>query len=332
MALAGAEVAIIERGVVQPPGSARADIRADESRLLVIDSAPHIHTLLVSRLRPDGVEVHELRGGDRAVDVVSRMGPDVILLELERPDDQGGVSDGFEVLAALKAEERTRDVPVLLITSRTATDVKVRAFELGAVDFIVKPFDVAELRARVRSAVRHSRFVRMLAQRAQVDGLTGLWNRAYLDERLGRELATAVRYREPLAFMMVDLDHFKRLNDDAGHPFGDAVLQRVAALLGEGRAGDIACRYGGEEFGLILPRTSAEEAGAVADRLRLAIRSLRWPGHQWSRVTASFGVTDLHRCGDATLSAFLASSDQALYAAKRAGRDRVAVARAPSLV
>lgn len=302
-------------------------LRAEESRLLLVDSAPRIHMLLASRLRPDRVEVHGTRDGSRAVEIAARMLPDVILLDIELP-----TGDGFDVLSDLKADERTRDIPVLLVTSRTATDVKVRAFELGAVDYVVKPFDVAELRSRVRSAVRQSRLVRMLAQRAQVDGLTGLWNRAYMDERLARELATAHRYETPLAFVMVDIDHFKQLNDEAGHPFGDAVLERVALLLSEGRAGDIACRYGGEEFGLILPRTVAEEAAGVAERLRQAIRQLDWPGRDDALVTASFGVTDLDRCGDSSLSAVIASADQALYAAKRAGRDRVAVSRAPALV
>jgi len=247
--------------------------------------------------------------------------PELILLDIDMPE-----MDGFGVLQQLKDDAATQDIPVIFLSGEGRTELKVRGFEMGAIDFVTKPFEMAELRARVRSALRMRLLIKMLAQRAQIDGQTGLWNRVYLDARLQQAIAEARRGGTPLGLIMCDLDYFKRINDTYGHPFGDQVLEETARLLTRGRAGDVACRYGGEEFAIITSHANATEARNIAERLRIALRAVRWEGYPDLVVTASFGVTDLDRVSEATARAMIESADQAMYQAKQGGRDSVATA------
>lgn len=294
-------------------------------RLLAIDDSPLIHRLLKARLRHEHLEIHCACSGHSGLSTARALLPDVILLDVEMPG-----MDGFEVLRNLQADSTTHDIPVIFLSSVADTDDKVRGFDMGAHDFVTKPFHIGELKARVRSALRVRQLIRMLAQRAQVDGLTGLWNHAYFNQRLEEEIAGAQRHGTPLGLIMCDLDHFKCVNDAYGHPFGDHVLETFSRILAEGRVGDIPCRYGGEEFALILPQTMLDEACQVADRLREAIKSVSWDAHEDLVVTVSFGVADLACAGHPpTASEVLAAADRALYVAKQAGRDQVKVAQPP---
>ena len=164
---------------------------------------------------------------------------------------------------------------------------------------------------------------------SQLDGLTGLWNRAYLDDRLEAETASAIRYGNSLSLVLCDLDRFKSLNDSYGHPFGDEVLERTAGILGSGRSPDVACRYGGEEFALIAPGTDLMETMEVADRHRVRISEIQWTDRPGVRISASFGVADLSCISGApTPEKLIAAADQALYRAKKAGRNQVVAADA----
>jgi len=238
--------------------------------------------------------------------------------------------DGFEVLQRLKENPRTRDIAVIFISASCETMDRVRCLDLGAVDFIPKPFEMAELKARVRSAIRVQQLLRMLSQRAQLDGLTALWNRAYFDQRLAAECAESRRHGKSVALVMCDIDHFKSVNDRFGHPFGDEVLALFASILSGGRASDIPCRYGGEEFGVILPATTLAEAVEVAERFRRTFEEHQWRRHPDLVLTASFGVAELALLpADATPADLLAQADTALYASKRSGRNRVSTAALP---
>src|ERR1043165_2806262 len=236
-------------------------------RLLAIGDSPMIHRLLKARLRSERLEIHSATTGAMGLDTANTLLPELILLDVDMPE-----MDGFEVLARLKSDPRTHDIPVIFLSGSCSTAAKVRALEMGAVDFVTKPFDVGELKARVRSALRIRLLIQMLAQRAQIDGLTGLWNRSYFDQRLEEEIGIAQRHNTRLSLVLCDLDEFKRINDTYGHPFGDQVLEEFAALMLRGRAGDAACRYGGEEFAIILPRADVHEAAAVADRYRMSLK------------------------------------------------------------
>lgn len=290
-------------------------------RLLAIDDSAMIHRLLKARLKGERLEIHSATSGTQGLEVAASMLPDVILLDIDMPE-----MDGFAVLQKLKSMPATHDIPVIFISGSCETSSIIRGLEMGAIDFVIKPFDIGELKARVRSALRIRLLINMLAQRAQIDGLTGLWNRAHFDQRLEDEITNATRHAVPLALFMCDIDCFKSINDTYGHPFGDMVLEEFARILNQGRAADIACRYGGEEFAVILPRTTADEAVGVADRLRQKLRERTWPNVDGLVVTASFGVTDLSRAAEQTAKAMIESADQALYAAKQRGRDNVVVA------
>lgn len=290
-------------------------------RLLAIDDSVLIHRLLKARLSPENIEIHSATTGGQGLALARSLGPDVILLDVDIPD-----MDGFQILAELKADPQTMEIPVIFLSGIRDTHYKVRGFDLGAIDFITKPFDLAEMRARVRSALRIRLLFKMLAQRVQLDGMTGLWNRAHFDQRLREEVAGADRYLNPLSLILCDLDHFKQINDSYGHPFGDRVIEEFARLLAENREGDIACRYGGEEFAVIVPNTLASEAATIAERLCEALCWHRWPDRRDVRVTASFGVTDLSIAGIHTAAALVESADTALYAAKQAGRNQVVIA------
>lgn len=288
-------------------------------RLLAIDDSELIHRLLRVRLDGEHLELHFASNASEGMLKAQQLLPEVILLDIELDE-----MDGFEVLSRLKQDPRTHDIAVIFISAASNTMDRVRGLDLGAVDFISKPFEVTELKARVRSALRMRHLVKMLEHRAQIDGLSGLWNRRYFDQRLTQEVSESRRHGNPLSLVMCDVDRFKRLNDQFGHPFGDRVIERVAQILAGGRTSDVACRYGGEEFGLILPSTSAERALEVAERLRVAIEAHVWSGHADLVVTASFGVADFRALGtDASPEDLVRAADAALYRAKQQGRNRI---------
>lgn len=291
-------------------------------RLLAIDDSDLVHRLLRARLKHERIELRAAASGEEGLQLAHSLKPELILLDIELQD-----LDGFEVLARLKADPDTQDIAVIFVSASNETMDRVRGLDLGAVDFIGKPFDVGELKARVRSALRMQKLVRMLAQRAQLDGLTGLWNRAHFDQRLRNEVAEATRYSRDLSLVLCDVDHFKSLNDRFGHPFGDEVLERVGTILTEGRGSDVACRYGGEEFGLILPNTAIKKAAETADRHRDRLSQMAWADRPGLRISASFGVADI-ACIErpATPEALVRAADAALYRAKAAGRNCIDMA------
>ncbi len=294
---------------------------ANRPIVLVIDDSVDVHRLLKARLRHEELELRAASSGVEGLAMVKSVKPTIILLDLDMPD-----MDGFQVLRTLKSDAGTMDMPVIVLSALASAQDKVTAFDLGAVDYITKPFNLTELRVRVRSALRLHRLVEMLAERAQIDGLTGLWNRAYFDRRWSEEVGKTTRHKRPLALAMLDIDHFKSVNDTYGHPAGDAVLQGVARLIQrECRAEDVACRYGGEEFALILPDTNPEDAANLCDRIRQSMVSSVWPRHPERTVTASIGLTGFAVPGMMTAAAWLESADRALYAAKQRGRNTVVV-------
>ena len=294
--------------------------------VLVIDDSRDIHDILYVRLKPEEVELHRAMDARDGLSKARDLLPDLILLDIDMP----GMS-GLELCQKLKEDAATASVPIIFLTGSADVDMKVQGFDLGAVDYVTKPFQPAELRARVRAALRTKRYHDLLARRAQIDGLTGLWNRSYFDRRLEEEGAAVQRYGRQLSLVLLDVDHFKRINDTHGHPFGDRVLQLVGDAMHRGlRTVDAPCRYGGEEFAVVLTQTDLAGALIVAERLRAAVAALGL-SHRGTAVpvTASCGVasselvTPPSRCTSALL---IEMADEALYAAKQGGRDRVTAA------
>ncbi|MDX2148980.1 MAG: diguanylate cyclase [Planctomycetota bacterium] len=289
--------------------------------VLVIDDSIDVHRLLRVRLRSEGIDLCFAQNGPEGIELAVKQKPTAILLDLDMPD-----MDGFQVLRQLKEKAETFNIPVIVLSGLHSTQDKVTAFDLGAMDYITKPFELTELRVRVRSAIRLCRLLEMLGVRAQLDGLTALWNRAYFDERWTNEFSRAARYGHPLCVALLDVDHFKSVNDTFGHPAGDAVLQGFAKLIQrESRASDIACRYGGEEFVLIMPDTAPGEASTVCERIRAALEQVTWPSHPERRVTVSIGAAGFAGGTTVKEQQLLELADKALYSAKRSGRNRVVI-------
>jgi len=289
--------------------------------VLLIDDCEDVHRLLKTRLRFEAFDISGALTGAEGLALAGRLKPAIILLDLDMPD-----MDGFEVLRRLKDDPDASDIPVLVISGMHSPHDKVTAFDLGAVDYITKPFDLTELRMRVRSAMRTRQLVLMLAQKAQIDGLTGLWNRAYFDRRWSNETSRVKRYDGALSLSLLDLDHFKAINDTYGHPAGDEVLQTFAQLmLQEIRQSDVACRYGGEEFVIIMPDTGPRDASAVCERIRARLEATVWPRHPSRPLTVSVGIVGASGPTAMTAKKWLERVDALLYEAKSAGRNRVRV-------
>ncbi len=290
--------------------------------VLAIDDTQDIHDLLRLRLRAEGIELHHAHSAAEGIAHAKALVPDLVLLDIDMPK-----MNGFDVCRALKADPVTSAIPVIFLSAASDVDDKVAGFDLGAVDFVTKPFNTAELRARVRAALRTKRYQDLLAQRAQIDGLTGLWNRGYFNQRLQDEVAAARRYGREVTLVLVDLDHFKKLNDGHGHPFGDRVLMATGEVLASSvRATDAACRYGGEEFGLILTETPGSGARTCCERIREQIEALNLLSRgKPVPVTTSvgFATTGAIPKEQLTVQTLLDAADAALYAAKQGGRNRV---------
>jgi diguanylate cyclase (GGDEF)-like protein len=214
-------------------------------------------------------------------------------------------------------------IPVIFLTGSERRDDKIRGLDLGAVDYVTKPFDPFELLARVRAALRTKHLQDLLVQHSQIDPLTELANRRALTERLKQEWARTRRAQGRLAFIMGDVDHFKRVNDTHGHHVGDRVLRHVAGAVAEScRTSDLPARYGGEEFAVVVPDQSVEGAERLAERCRREVELVSVDAEgEAVRVTASFGVADAADAGSPEHLIRLA--DEALYRAKEAGRNRV---------
>ena len=257
--------------------------------------------------------------GESGIERATRETPDLILLDVDMPD-----LDGFEVCRRLKEHPSTRDIPIIFLTGTASTDSKVRGLDMGAIDYVTKPFDQVELRARVRAGLRTKQLQDILEHQSYLDALTGLWNRAYLDHRMEGEINIASRYDRPLGIALLDIDSFKALNDTYGHLFGDVVLQGVARLMKESaRTSDTVARYGGEEFAILIPQADLRSTTQVAERVRQAIESHSFElrGSQIG-VTVSVGVVcTADFIGELSPDNLLGHADRALYASKDAGRN-----------
>ncbi|MCL6415675.1 diguanylate cyclase [Aestuariirhabdus sp. Z084] len=251
--------------------------------------------------------------------------PDLILLDVSVPD-----IDGYELCRQLSDNEKTSHIPIILITSESQEKQEAYGLSLGAVDYIVKPFSVPVLVARVRTHLQLKRQRDMLTDLTVHDSLTGVYNRRKLDECIQNELRRACRNQSSLALLMIDVDCFKAYNDHYGHMAGDRCLQRVAECLLENiqRSGDLLARYGGEEFVAVLPETDRHDATVLAQLLCDAVADLNIPHAHSSvadRVTISEGVAAMVPDIDMEASQLIDAADSALYKAKEAGRNSVQV-------
>lgn len=295
-------------------------------KVLIIDDSKLVHALLADGLEGEEVDCLHAHDADQGFWFAERAQPDLILLDVIMPR-----TNGFDLCRALKNDAKTTHIPIIFLSGASDSLNKVQGLDLGAIDFITKPCEMGELQARVRAALRTKSLIDLLASSAQMDALTRLRNRRYFDERLDEELAAARRFGRAVSLILLDIDHFKQVNDRFGHLFGDRVLQEVAKTLSSSlREIDVACRYGGEEFAVILTETDLAGGVQVAERLRQTAESfaLAWRG-QGASISVSCGVASSTQATQLeTLSApiLVYAADQALYVAKSTGRNRVVTA------
>jgi two-component system cell cycle response regulator len=240
--------------------------------------------------------------------------------------------DPLRVCSQIRTLEHTRNLPIILVSDETDKPRVVRALDLGVNDFITRPVERNELAARVRTQIRRHRYALELRQSvnntmamAVTDDMTGLYNRRYFDRHLGVMLGKAQGQERDMALMILDIDHFKSVNDNYGHDVGDTVLKEFAARLKRNIRGvDLACRFGGEEFVVLMPDTDYRQAEAIAERVRQSIseRSFDIGAQRQLSVTVSAGVT-LNEARSDTPESLIKRADVALYRAKREGRNRV---------
>jgi diguanylate cyclase (GGDEF)-like protein len=296
----------------------------NDIRVLVIDDDATIHEEVEHSLRPhlvDRIESAYVPGD--GIRCAFESPPDVILLDINLPD-----MDGFKVCRLLKENAATRDIPILFLTVDTNVVHLARALDCGATDYIRKPVNAIELQARVRVALRDKQLVDLLKEQARIDALTGLWNRAALDDALVAAASAHERTGQPVSFLMIDVDHFKQVNDGYGHGVGDQLLRSAGiAIKNCCRPYDIACRFGGDEFGVIFGQVEGPDARSAATRLLAELRDVEVAvGTNALTVTVSAGLaaSDVLRNGFSGQD-LLKAADSCLYRAKQTGRNNLVI-------
>jgi diguanylate cyclase (GGDEF)-like protein len=286
-------------------------------RVLVVDDQPeNIHAL--SAILADDATVLFALSGEQALARVGEGNVDLVLLDVMLPG-----MNGFEVCTRMKAGPESAEIPVIFVTALSDHTDEEHGFRVGAVDFVHKPFMPTIVRARVRTHLKLRSLLKQASELAGTDPLTGIGNRRLFESRVEAEIAAIARHGHSACLAMVDVDHFKGVNDEFGHVRGDDVLREVAARgLACVRAADVWSRWGGEEFAWLMPGSSLSEGRQAAERLREHIQRENFKGV--GRVTISIGLSTFQP-GE-NLPTWVQRADAALYRAKAAGRNRVELA------
>lgn len=300
--------------------------------ILIIDDTQAMRSQIVNILKNSRMAV-DIIEADNVIDgfkLLLAKPVDVVLCDLEMPD-----MDGLKFLDLQRGREDRRDVPVIILTGREESEQKIKALERGASDYITKPFDAGEMLARVKVQLKIKRLQdslkeqnRKLEELSNTDPLTHMANRRFMMRTLIQEFQRSQRANHPLSLIMADIDHFKAINDSYGHQQGDVVLKAVAeTICGHLREYDLAARFGGEEFALVLPETDRLHATQVAERIREMIGRLKFDGAlDGLKMTISLGVATHPDKTIKNVEDLIRLADDALYAAKREGRNLVVVA------
>jgi diguanylate cyclase (GGDEF)-like protein len=323
----------------------------EKSNLLLVDDTIDNLRLLAAMLSEKGYQVRKAINGKIAINTIQQMPPDLILLDINMPD-----LNGYEVCQILKNNPLTKEIPVIFISAADQVLNKVKAFQVGAIDYITKPFQLEEVLIRVENQLNQKRLYQQLQQHnallkteiderlriekalteanqklellASLDGLTGIANRRRFDEYITTEWQRCLRGSFLLSLILIDVDFFHRYNENYGHLAGDDCLKKVATILANvsQRATDLPARYGGEEFVIVLPHTSQMGARTIAEEIQKAIAEQRIP-HRKSSIsrylTTSIGVATTIPDHESGITDFIDLADQALFKAKKLGRDRI---------
>ena len=290
------------------------------ARLLIVDDDPNNIRLLAS-IFDEEYDILFALSGQEAIDISLRERPDLIILDVMMPD-----LDGYAVCQAIKGHSLTKDIPIVFLTAHCDAEEEIRGLEMGAADYISKPFYPKIVKIRVSNQIELKYAREKLTKLAITDGLTGIANRRYFDDQLAHEWSRARRLNQSLAIAMTDVDWFKKYNDHYGHQGGDDCLRQVANVLSNvaKRDSDFVARYGGEEFAVILPMTQTENALALSKNICVALSDLKLPHalSEFGHVTLSIGVAIGHPKQNSAAEDLLLNADKALYTAKAQGRNQ----------
>jgi len=297
-----------------------------KSILIVDDTKINIDILL--ELLDETYDILVSLNGKRALEIVEEHHIDLILLDILMPD-----INGYDVCKVLKAQENTKNIPVIFITANTDEESVENAYEAGGIDYVTKPFKASELLARIKTQLSMQTLIKELEEShkelellASQDPMTELYNRRYYAEISHKIIELSRRNKKPLSLLMLDIDKFKNINDTYGHHIGDEVIIALAKTLKKySRKCDVVCRFGGEEFLILLPETSADGAFHIAEKIRESVASMSVALEQNQSVsfTVSAGVSEFRAEEEETLEHTLQRADAGLYEAKESGRNRV---------
>jgi diguanylate cyclase (GGDEF)-like protein len=287
-----------------------------KASILIVDDNPKNIQIVIKTLEKYNYSLSYALSGEKALSILDNSSFDLILLDIMMPN-----MSGYEVCKKIKENQKSKDTPVIFLSAKSTNDDIIRGLELGGIDYITKPFNHLELRMRVTNhleLILSRKYWQYISYR---DGLTELYNHKYMIDRLIKEMDIASLKSRPLSIIIFDIDFFKRVNDIYGHDYGDEVLKQVSkTVLKNLTTKDVACRYGGEEFCIILPNRALIEAVNLANEIKQDIFDLKWI-YSEMKLTISAGVTQYRR-GE-NINDFIKSADKLLYMAKHQGRDLV---------
>ena len=299
-------------------------VATGSTAVLLVDDEPDIRCVVAAKLRAAGYTVETASDGAEACRRMAESPPHVVLLDVMMP----GMS-GIEVCRWVRSQPAVQHAYVIFLTAKAQVSDRVNGLDAGADDYVVKPFDLNELLARVRAGERHYTNVRALKEQAVRDALTGLYGKQVFWAFLEKEFHRARRYAYALTIVVIDMDNLKGINDDRGHLAGDAAIRAVGrALEGSRRGSDVAVRFGGDEFVLLLPQTDSAGAQIVAERVRQAVEHapVEHPEGAFP-LTVSLGLASTDICPVRTPEELFELADAACRDAKRGGRNRVRFCR-----
>lgn len=292
--------------------------------LLIVDDVQKNLQILGTLLKED-YQINLATNGKMAVEMVKKNLPDLILLDIMMPE-----MDGFETCMELKKQNEFKDIPIIFLTARSNPEDIVKGFEMGAVDYITKPFNSLELKVRIKNHIDLRQKTLMLQSLSERDGLTRIPNKRRFNDFINMEWRRCLRAYLPISLLMIDIDYFKLFNDNYGHVAGDECLKKIAKTIAGTfqRPGDLAARFGGEEFSVVMSDTSLDIAVKMAQQMRERINRLKLP-HEFSpvksHVTVSIGISSVVPTMNQHPEKLIMAADKALYHAKKSGRNQIQV-------
>lgn len=293
-----------------------------DTKILLVEDTPSILRALEIQLEKVGYSYLSAHNGKDALEILkTEENIGLIISDWVMP-----IMDGYELLKEVKKEEKYQNVPFLMLTVKESGEDATNALEAGAIDYVRKPYKPAELVARIGNLLKNWKISETLKKEATHDGLTGIYNHKYFKDCFKAEVNRVKRYGGDLSLILFDIDHFKNFNDQHGHQIGDFILSHLSKfVLRNIRSVDLLCRYGGEEFALILPSTNIEGAEILAGRLQNKIEQAIFESNNVEfEITCSFGVTCWSNQKD-TVESLIKEVDEALYQSKNEGRNRVSI-------